>query len=628
MRISCFNFLFVIILALFPGGVSSQVSSGGIPPSYSLIASREAIDQKILPSPDYQKLLKENDSLMELGYPERMGVILQAGFNPSNSGTWTELDNSTMIWRMNIEVKDAVALGLYFTNFSLSKGEQLFIYSSDKSRLIGAFTEYNNKESGFFATEIIKGEAITVELVISSSNRFKNYFSISEVLVAFTDLPYDIGDNLRQADPCEVNVSCVEGDKWRDQINGVMRIQARNGSIAYWCTGALMNNTALDFSPLILTADHCALYNNRFATPADLQRWVFYFKYESRTCVDNTPTIPRTITGAIKLASSSPVLNDGSDFYLVRLLENVPNSYQPYYNGWNALNQLSNSGVTIHHPDGDVKKISTYFRPLELSEWGNIPSTHFRVIWSQTPNGHGVTEGGSSGAPLFNEEGSVIGQLTGGESDCTEPNKPDYFGRIFYSWDKIGSNDTSMLSPWLDPLNSGLRELKGTYTTVGAIAQFAADRTVVSVDEEVYFRDLSSNNPSEWSWTFEGGNPTSSTAREPGYVTYTQLGSFDVRLIVSNSLGQDTVVIKDYIRVVPVIYPNPTRNEITLRMGRESNQYDVAIINSIGKVVTSFIVNSEEPSVNWSFKEQVAGFYLVRIRSGNDVQYHKLLYIP
>lgn len=616
------------ILTIFPDSIFSQVSSGGIPPSFSSALSRETIEQVTLKSPDYQRLLSENDSLAELGYPERMGIIIPLDINPSDRGTWTEVNNSMKIWRVVIEVKDAVALGLYFTDFNLSPGDQLFIYSTDKKRLIGAFTDINNQEGGLFATEVIKGESITIELVVTRNDLSRKYFTISEALIVFTELPSDVGDNLRQAEPCEVNVACSEGDKWRDQINGVMRIQARNGAIAYWCTGALMNNTSLDFSPLILTADHCALYNNKFANTADLQRWVFYFKYESRTCTDNTPTTPRTITGAAKLASSSPVLNDGSDFYLLRLRENIPNSYQPFYNGWNSLDQLSNSGVTIHHPDGDVKKISTYYRKPELSEWGNIASTHFKVTWGQTPNGYGVTEGGSSGAPLYNEDGSVIGQLTGGESSCEEPNKPDYFGRLFYSWDKNGTRDSTRLQPWLDPINSGLRELRGIYRTAGAIAQFAADQTVVTVDEKISFRDLSSNNPEEWFWTFEGGNPSTSTSRDPGLITYSQLGSFDVQLIVSNNLGQDTVIIKDYIRVVPVIYPNPTSNEINIRLGGNSNEFEIVVINSVGKVVSDFTVYSGESSIKWSFQEQKAGFYIVRISSGNEVQYHKLLFVP
>ena len=73
----------------------------------------------------------------------------------------------------------------------------------------------------------------------------------------------------------------------------------------------------------------------------------------------------------------------------------------------------------MHHPSGDIKKISTYSSNLNTSGWnGNGVQSHWRVYWTSNSNGHGVTEGGSSGSPIFRANGRIMGTLTGGGSYC------------------------------------------------------------------------------------------------------------------------------------------------------------------------------------------------------------------
>ncbi|MEO7989249.1 MAG: M43 family zinc metalloprotease [Chryseolinea sp.] len=71
----------------------------------------------------------------------------------------------------------------------------------------------------------------------------------------------------------------------------------------------------------------------------------------------------------------------------------------------------------------------------------------------------------------------------------------------------------------------------------------------VLLGSRVTFTDLSTNFPSEWHWTFEGGDPGTSTERNPK-VRYNSIGSFKVSLWAKNSLGiSDTLVVDDYIVV-------------------------------------------------------------------------------
>ena len=77
-------------------------------------------------------------------------------------------------------------------------------------------------------------------------------------------------------------------------------------------------------------------------------------------------------------------------------------------------------------------------------------------------NGHGVTEGGSSGSPLFNYDGQIVGTLTGGSSYCNTPTSPDVYGKMSYHWTSNGTPNDERLKPWLDPTNSGVTTLNGS----------------------------------------------------------------------------------------------------------------------------------------------------------------------
>ncbi len=80
------------------------------------------------------------------------------------------------------------------------------------------------------------------------------------------------------------------------------------------------------------------------------------------------------------------------------------------------------------------------------------------------------------------------------------------------------------------------------------MAEFTSDLTTTHKDTSILYSDITGHNPSSWSWTFEGGSPSTSTEKSPK-ILYNTNGSFDVRLIVTNDLGTDTIVKQDYIHI-------------------------------------------------------------------------------
>ena len=105
------------------------------------------------------------------------------------------------------------------------------------------------------------------------------------------------------------------------------------------------------------------------------------------------------------------------DFALVELSRKRPEEYDPYYAGWNrTVASSTNNVTTIHHPAGDVKKISRRYGVVATGNFGSgfDTNTHWHIpAWDL-----GTTEGGSSGAPLFDRDHKIIGALTGGDASC------------------------------------------------------------------------------------------------------------------------------------------------------------------------------------------------------------------
>ena len=84
-------------------------------------------------------------------------------------------------------------------------------------------------------------------------------------------------------------------------------------------------------------------------------------------------------------------------------------------------------------------------------------------------------------------------------------------------------------------------------------ANFSANTTTITPGTKISFSDMTKEITSNWSWSFPGGNPSVSKLQNPS-VDYDSIGSFDVKLIVSNQLGTDSIVKAAYINVTNQVY--------------------------------------------------------------------------
>lgn len=442
--------------------VQAQINDGGsIPLSLSSTLITKQLPVVTTPPLDMAKVLAEDVEEEKQGTFMRIGRTIPVNIDLRQAGAWEPMAGGGQLCRLRIESPDALGVNLYFSKFNLPNGAKLHVYTPDYKRILGGFTAANNHSSGLFATEHLDGDALIVEYYEPAWAAGTGELVIGEVGHMYKTGGFGSSDN------CQVNVNCSpEGTGKTQQRDAVARILVKVGAQQGYCSGTMINNVRQNCTPYFLTALHCGTTSsNVLTTAADLNQWIFYFNYQSVGCTNGSKPTPNTITGAVARANSGDGGGDtGSDFLLLELNSSPLQSWNVFYAGWNRNNTAITGGYGIHHPSGDIKKISHFTGTTASTSWGGTTAnTHWQVIWTATTNGHGVTEGGSSGSALFNNSGLLVGTLTGGGSFCTATSSPDAYGKFSYHWDQNGTTADRRLKNWLDPDNTGATTLSGVY---------------------------------------------------------------------------------------------------------------------------------------------------------------------
>ncbi|MCO5247831.1 MAG: serine protease [Chitinophagales bacterium] len=352
-------------------------------------------------------------------------------------------DENYKVYILKVVAKDALNISLEFGNFYLSENAILAIYN--EKELTDSITSKENNENNIWATRVYQGNTLNIVLKTPLYENEVSKISISKVNFGYKEYGTKYGE-VGSSGACQINVNCPLGNGWNNEKNSVALIVA-NGTV--WCTGALVMNTCGTNIPYLLTANHCLQAGNEV-------NWVFQFQFWSSTCTPNSGWTEDIQFNGCKLRAN----NTSSDFALLELNQTPPTNSGINYAGWSRSTTPANNATAIHHPSGDLMKISRANNPVVVASAFGTTNQHWRADWSPQNNGAGqtvtpVTEGGSSGSPLFDQNHRIVGQLHGGPSYCNGSQLWDFYGRFDLSWTGGGTNSTR-LSNWLDSDNKGV----------------------------------------------------------------------------------------------------------------------------------------------------------------------------
>lgn len=408
----------------------------------------------------------------------QFAVVKEVSINNQDNGIWDTLSDGSKIWQTSIKSEGAYSLNFTFSEFIIPDGAAVFVYSADRSMVLGAFTSANMKSSHVLPVSPVIGDQIIIEYDEPADADFQGLLSINRVGHDYSGIFIKDGQ-YGESDTCNLDINCYEGLIWQSEKRSVCRILINNTTL---CTGVLVNNTRQDKTPYVLTANHC------ISAQTMAENSVFLFNYESPSCGGIDGSVAQSVAGADLVATKN---NDNGylDFTLLQLSENVPDTYSPYFAGWDISGEIPQKSTCIHHPYGDVKKIALDYDAPEIDSYDD-DSYDENTFWEIQKWDVATTEPGSSGSPLFSQNHCVIGTLSGGAATCSNP-VLDYFQMLSVSYDTY-TDDSCQLKHWLDPLNTNIETLDGYDPDDDIIHHYS-----LSDDWKVYSTDsgyISGNN--------------------------------------------------------------------------------------------------------------------------------------
>jgi len=468
------RFRILVVFSLLAGAANAQVFSNTDPittvspePPARINDRQTTISYGALDLKSLREIETEREAQ---GLIRNFAIPSDVDLSPADVGEITYHDDGFVSWSLRIQSKNAKNINLGFVWDNVPESTFVLLLDGNGEPADEPMLADLNNPNGEIYTAIVEGSAMEVYAEVDADDwqAFLNSFRIKRISLGFLDFgeALDFGGNTLRSNACHTDVVCPEGDPWPSQISSV-GAYTLNGFGT--CSGSLVNNTAEDGIPYFLSANHCGLQNS----PGTI---VVYWNYQNSYC--------RTPGSAASGAPGDGPLNmhtngaqarmtyQPSDTTLVRL-NSVPNpAWNVDYAGWDnrGLTARPPNGFGVHHPNVEEKRIAfenNTFNNTTISIGGPGIS-----VWSINYDVGGL-EGGSSGSPLYNNIGRIVGTATAVNtfSVICGSGQAQYYGRFDLGWTGGGSSSTR-LSDWLDPLGTGQGTLNPLNFTPPELSDF------------------------------------------------------------------------------------------------------------------------------------------------------------
>lgn len=386
----------------------------------------------------------------------------------TRSGLWDEPEPGRARWRLRVASEGARSLSFEFEHLNLPAQAELWVFDRHGTDVQGPIPVAGD---GSTWSPLVRGDEAIIEASMPATQRDAFAIVVAQAFHGFSDIasvrsfPLDpvSGTGNGGSGACNIDVACSQGSAWQAQARSTVMLMIAGTTL---CSGTLISNARQDDRPLVLTANHCGVTN------ANVGSTIAYFNVQRSTCGSGAwGGLTQNLRGRTLLTNART--GSGSDFALIELASRPPASFSVWYSGVDISGSVPTAGAGIHHPSGDDKKFSRYTAPASAqsdvcigTRCGLLLPTGFEidawaVNWTQ-----GTTEGGSSGSGLWNQDGNLVGTLSGGFSQCASAlgnnGGTDYYARLDTAWAQAGAGLLgASLKDVLDPANSRCLRIAG-----------------------------------------------------------------------------------------------------------------------------------------------------------------------
>lgn len=375
-------------------------------------------------------------------------VLVQVAGNDLRWGAMKKTDDGGRVWSAAVRSAGASGLRLHFDFVWLPENAALYLYN-DAGEAYGPYSGAGPQDSGEFWSPTVGGELIYLQLRVwgpaAPQTLREAYFD----LVGLGHLGARFGGLLAGESAkslCSYNAACVENPECVDPSPAVDaaryavgRMQFVDGIYMYACSGGLVNTTAADQTPYFITANHCLSTASVASTlEAYFQWWV--------PCGSTCPSQWQDPVGPPRTYGATLVkTNPTSDYTLLKLSQPAPAGSA--FLGWTSTPVAFTNNTLLYrisHPKNGPQAYSENRVDTGAPTCGSWP----RGRWIYSRDLLGATEGGSSGSPVVNAQGLLVGQLSGAcgmnpSDPCDDLRNATVDGALASYFAEV--------APWLDP---------------------------------------------------------------------------------------------------------------------------------------------------------------------------------
>ncbi len=449
-------------------GAPAVAEKPGRAPLSSLLGVRLVNVPAVTLAPFNNDLAVAEDSVNDWGGRFRISVPRDVAFD-WRAGQWINVAGGGMLWVLDVVSPNAYGVRLHVQGMNLPEGVEATVYSPLHPETAPWPMSGTGKHGGEFWVPTSYGDRARIEVFVPAHvqvNPANPMLWVDQVQHLYRDPLTGRAGPVSEELGCHIDVTCQAG--WANDALGVARMYFVDGG-GFVCSGSLLNSLASDWTPYFLTAAHC------FNTQAVADTLETYWRFQTTTCNAAAPALPAAVNDATLLATGVP-----SDFTFLMIEGTIDRSL--WWEGWDANvfgNGLQATG--IHHPGGTYKRWSQG----TTSTFANTCAVTGITSRVTGTFASGVTEGGSSGSPLFDSAHRVRGSLSCGNASCgAQSERRFHYGRFETTYPNIsglldvGSDDAREENDSCAAANVFAPPAPGTLTSFG--------RIVKSVDEDWY----------------------------------------------------------------------------------------------------------------------------------------------